>query len=319
MNKIVVFALTALTSTLMACSSAPTSNQVNYGVPFVNRTLPERMIDEGIEHTVLRNLPNVAGMEQVGDHQMRMAVDSFRREVLLTGEVPNQLISQNIQVMISSMNDVNKIYNYLNVGIPKTQANTLQDNFLKSKILAKLVTDRSVKASQYKLVVRDSTVYVMGYLTQDQQDRIMNAIRQTPGVAQVVLLSNLVTYIDTINPNAINGYNGYSTGYNNATYNYNANTNANTYNNAYNGGYNNGNIGTNVNTNVNTNPTYNTGYNNAGNYNGNYNTGYNNANTYNNTYNNANNGYANQPINNPYNNARPTSSYVQLYSGTDKP
>lgn len=306
MNKIVVFALTALTSTLMACSSAPTSNAVNYGVPFVNRTLPERMIDEGIEHTVLRNLPNVAGMEQVGDHQMRMAVDSFRREVLLTGEVPNQLISQNIQVMISSMNDVNKIYNYLNVGIPKTQANTLQDNFLKSKILAKLVTDRSVKASQYKLVVRDSTVYVMGYLTQDQQDRIMNAIRQTPGVAQVVLLSNLVTYIDTVNPNAVNGYNGYNTGYNNANYNYNTNI------------YNGGNVGTNVNTNINTNvntiPTYNnsynTGYNNAGNYN---------ANTYNNTYNNTNNGYANQPINNPYNNARPTSSYVQLYSGTDKP
>lgn len=350
MNKIVIVTITALSSALMACSSAPTSNAVNYGVPFVNRTLPERMIDEGIEHTVLRNLPNVAGMEQVSDHQMRMAVDSFRREVLLTGEVPNPAISQNISTMISSMKDVTKIYNYLNVGVPKTQAHTLQDSVLKSRILARLVTDRSIKSSQYKLVVRDSTVYVMGYLTQEQQDRIMNAIRQTPGIGQVVLLSNLVTYVENVgspyanygnnntynspafnNVNGINGLNTVNTGINNAYNNLN-----NTINNGYNNAYNNINNG------------INTGMNNAYNH---INNGINNAqntinnginNTLNGAYNNINNinnGYStgvytgnlyNTPTNTtPYNgqntytppntNVRPTSSYVQLYSGTNMP
>lgn len=284
MNKIAIFAITALSSALMACSSAPTSNAVNYGVPFVNRTLPERMIDEGIEHTVLRNLANVPGMEQIGDNQMRMAVDSFRREVLLTGEVPNQAISQNVSGMISSMKDVTKIYNYLTIGVPKTQANTLQDNVLKSRILAKLVTDRSIKASQYKLVVRDNTVYVMGYMTQDQQDRIMNAIRQTPGIGQVVLLSNLVTYVDNVGTSHINTT--YANGQNN-TYNY---TNVNSVNNT---NFNNVNLN---NTNFNNNA-----YNNT------------NSNLYNNTYNGQNTNY------NPTSSTRPTSSYVQLYSGTNMP
>lgn len=293
MNKIVIFTITALSSALMACSSAPTSNTINYGVPFVNRTLPERMIDEGIEHTVLRNLPNVPGMENIQNHQMRMAVDSFRREVLLTGEVPNQMLSQNIYGMIDSMHDVNKIYNYLTVGVPKTQAHTLQDNVLKSRILARLVTDRSIKASQYKLVVRDSTVYVMGYMTQDQQNRIMEAIRQTQGVGQVVLLSNLVTYLDTnstpspyVNTNYNNTNNfgnnvATNNGFNN-TYN-----NSNMYgNNTYDGNA----YGTN-NLPTNTLPINNTSYNNPTPY--------------------------NQNLNNTV--ARPTSSYVQLYSGTNQP
>ncbi|WP_066802815.1 BON domain-containing protein, partial [Moraxella oblonga] len=232
MNKFVVFAITTLSSTLMACSSAPTSNHINYGVPFVNRTLPERMIDEGIEHTVLRNLPNVAGMENIQNHQMRMAVDSFRREVLLTGEVPNPAISQNINTMIASMKDVTKIYNYLNIGTPRTQANTLQDNFLKSKILAKLATDRSVKSSQYKLVVRDNTVYVMGYLTQTQQNRIVEAIRQTQGVERVVLLSNLVTYLDSNPPFSNNSFNNNS--FNNNSFNNNSFNNNSFNNNSFN-------------------------------------------------------------------------------------
>lgn len=293
MNKIVIVTITALSSALMACSSAPTSNAVNYGVPFVNRTLPERMIDEGIEHTVLRNLPNVAGMEQVSDHQMRMAVDSFRREVLLTGEVPNQMISQNVNTMIASMHDVTNIYNYLNIGAPKTQTNTLQDNFLKSKILAKLATDRSVKASQYKLVVRDNTVYVMGYLTQDQQNRIVEAIRQQ-GVERVVLLSKLVTYLDTPPAYVNNNY---------ANYNQNSMVNANS--NAYNT----------PNYNYNTSPINNapaTPY-------------YNNQPTYNqptyNNYGNTNTNIYNTNTNNTTRPAtvRPTSSYVQLYSGTNMP
>lgn len=317
MNKFVVFAITTLSSTLMACSSAPTSNHVNYGVPFVNRTLPERMIDEGIEHTVLRNLPNVAGMENIQNHQMRMAVDSFRREVLLTGEVPNQVISQNVNSMVASMNDVTKIYNYLNIGTPKTQTNTLQDNFLKSKILARLVTDRSVKASQYKLVVRDNVVYLMGYLTQAQQNRIMDAIRQTPGVERVVLLSNLVTYLDTPTSPANNNYgNNYSNNYGN----YNPNGGVN-------GGYNYSNLPTN-NTpapQYNNPPAYNPtpmpyypstppNYPSAPTYNP-YSPTYNYGNNTNNTYNYGNYGNTNQ--NN--NGRRPASSYVQLYSGTNMP
>lgn len=247
------------------------------------------MIDEGIEHTVLRNLPNVAGMENIQNHQMRMAVDSFRREVLLTGEVPNQMISQNIYGMIDSMHDVNKIYNYLTIGAPKTQAHTLQDNVLKSRILARLVTDRSIKSSQYKLVVRDGTVYVMGYLTLEQQNRIMDAIRQTPSVGQVVLLSNLVTYIDTNNtPSPYVNTNLNSTNY----------VNSGLANNNFNNGY-----GNNLPNNTN----------NYGNY-GNNTLPVNSSTVNNSPY------YNPTPYNqNPNNTAQPTSSYVQLYSGTNKP
>lgn len=189
----VVFTM-IITGILSACASQPMTANQNYGVPVLNRTLPERMIDEGIEHTLIKNLPHVAGLENMNERTLRVVADSFRGEVLLTGEVPSEEVKAGITKMAESMRDVKKVYNYLTINpTAKSPSHTAHENFLKSKIRAKVALHRSKANSQYKMTVRSDIVYIMGYLTPIQQSQIIEAIEDTMGMEKVVLLATLVT------------------------------------------------------------------------------------------------------------------------------
>lgn len=187
--------LSAIAMTVLtACSSAPTTGNQNYGVPVMNRTVPERMIDAGIEHTVMKNLTNVVGLENMNERTARVMVDSFRGETLLTGEVPSEAIKANIEAMVKSIKDVHAVHNYLTVNpIVKSPSHTTHENFLRSKIMTKIALDRVPSSPQYKLVVRSDVAYLVGYLTPNQQGRIVDAISNTLGMQKVVLLATLVT------------------------------------------------------------------------------------------------------------------------------
>lgn len=192
------FVIVASVMALTACAVTPTSNPTNYGVPVMNRTAPERMIDEGIEHTILRNLPNIPSINQLPNHNLRVAVDSFRREVLLTGEVPSEAIKKDIENTVYSMSDVQRVYNDITIDTPRNQGHTLHEQFVKTKLLAKITAKRFVSPSQYKLIVRNNKLYLMGNLTQTQQNQLIDIIKQTQGIDHITLLSNLVVEGRTI-------------------------------------------------------------------------------------------------------------------------
>ncbi|OOR89587.1 hypothetical protein B0181_06335 [Moraxella caviae] len=182
--------LTAMAG-LTACATTGAGENANFGAPVMSRTIPERISDESIELTARKNLSRIEG---VNENSVRIAIDSFRREVLLTGEVPSEAVKLAVQNMVGSMKDVTAVYNYLTVAdTPKSQSHTMHEGYLKSKIAARLLANKSVRASQYKVIVRDQTAYVMGYLTPTQQGHILDAIQNTPGMAAAVTLTTLVS------------------------------------------------------------------------------------------------------------------------------
>lgn len=178
---------------LSACATQNANSNNNsgyYGVPVMYRTLPEAISDEAIERTSHKNLTNVHG---VSENSVRIGIDSFRREVLLTGEVPSEQVKTDVANMISSIHDVKKVYNYLTVtATPKAQSHTLHENYLKSKIIAKILGTGGVHPSQYKLVVRDNMVYLLGFLTAQQEQTIINTIASVQGMKGVRVLTTRI-------------------------------------------------------------------------------------------------------------------------------
>lgn len=178
---------------LSACATQNANSNNNsgyYGVPVMYRTLPETISDEAIERTSHKNLTNVHG---VSENSVRIGIDSFRREVLLTGEVPSEQVKTDVANMISSIHDVKKVYNYLTVtATPKAQSHTLHENYLKSKIIAKILGTGGVHPSQYKLVVRDNMAYLLGFLTAQQEQTIINTIASVQGMEGVRVLTTRI-------------------------------------------------------------------------------------------------------------------------------
>lgn len=180
---------------MTACATQNTNASTNantgyYGVPAMYRTIPERISDEAIERTSHKNLTNVRG---VSENNVRIGIDSFRREVLLTGEVPSEQVKADVANMVSSINDVKRVYNHLMVtATPRAQSHTLHENYLKSKIIAKIVSTGGIRSSQYKLVVRDNMAYLLGFLTAQQEQTIINTIASVQGMEGVRMLGTRI-------------------------------------------------------------------------------------------------------------------------------
>ena len=188
MKKLLIVLTSMAMIGLTACASNGTQS---IGADAMGRTIPERISDSSIELTARRNLATIPG---VSPNTVRIDIASFRREVLLTGEVPSEQIKIEVGRTIDSMRDVEKVFNYLTVvETPKSQSHTLHENYIRSKINTRLLTNRHLKSSQYKVIVRDRTAYVLGYLTSEQQGYILEAIQATPGMEAAVTLTTLVS------------------------------------------------------------------------------------------------------------------------------
>ena len=165
------------------------STEGTYGVPMTERTIPQRLLDRSIEHTAKIN---VYGLQENLQQTSRMGIDSFNSEVLLTGEVPTEALKVEVEKVISSMPDVRRVYNELNISASKGYSSTVQDGYITSKLLAKVATSNGVNTSQIKAVTDDGAVYIMGRMTPTQQSNLIDIANTTVGVTELVLLTTVV-------------------------------------------------------------------------------------------------------------------------------
>ena len=184
-----VMLMTSIVTTGCTTNYLTNSTEGTYGVPMTERTIPQRLLDRSIEHTVKIN---VYGLQEDLQQTSRMGIDSFNSEVLLTGEVPTEAIKAEVEKVVSSMPDVRRVYNELNVSASKGYSSTVHDGYITSKLLAKVAASDGVKASQIKAVTNDGVVYIMGRMTPTQQSHLIDIANSTVGVTELVLLTTVV-------------------------------------------------------------------------------------------------------------------------------
>ena len=158
---------TIIVSTGCTTNYLTNSTEGTYGVPMTERTIPQRLLDRSIEHTVK---VNVYGLQENLQQNSRVSIDSFNSEVLLSGEVPSEALKVQIEKVVTSMPDV----------------------YISSKLLAKIVANNGVKASQIKAVTNNGVVYIMGRMTPTQQSHIIDIANSTVGITELVLLTTVV-------------------------------------------------------------------------------------------------------------------------------
>ena len=180
--------LTPVGNTPNATGNVPTYPS-GYGVPVTERTLSQRLLDRSIEHTASVNIkaldPNLSAIS-------RISVDSFYSQVLLTGEVPDEQIKSQVVALVRSMPDVRQVYDELKVTANRGYSASLQDSYITSKVLAKILANQGVKSSQVKAVTNNGVVYIMGRMTPTQQSHLVDIANQTVGITELVLLTTLV-------------------------------------------------------------------------------------------------------------------------------
>jgi osmotically-inducible protein OsmY len=119
-------------------------------------------------------------------------VSSYNRQVLLTGEVPNEEARQRAEQVALRVENVKGIVNELAVMGTTSLAQRSNDVLVTGKVKASLVDASDLNANAFRVVTERGTVYLMGRVTQREADRATQIARTVGGVQRVVRIFEFI-------------------------------------------------------------------------------------------------------------------------------
>ena len=184
-----VLAALTLTMGLSACAPLIVGGAVGGALVAVDRrTSGAQLDDQGIE---LRSTNRLK--DELGDARARVAVTSYNRRVLLTGEAASEAVKTQITQIVSGVPNVREVINELGVTSSPTLKERATDTLITGRLKEALVDAKDLSASAFKVVTERGTVYLMGRVTQREADRATDLARNTPGVSRVVRVLEIIT------------------------------------------------------------------------------------------------------------------------------
>ncbi len=141
------------------------------------------------------------GIELRGNSRMRahfgeranVSVNSYNRQVLLTGEVTNEKDRAAAAQIAERIENVKSVLNELVIQPSSSLSEKSKDAFIKGKVIASLVDSKDLFASSFKVVVERSNVYLMGRVTQREANSVTDMTRTIGGVARVVRVFEIIS------------------------------------------------------------------------------------------------------------------------------
>jgi len=145
---------------LTACAPLLVGGAVVTGMSAADRrTTGSQIEDERIE---TRGASRIR--EHMGD-RVHINITSYNRQVLLTGEVPNEQDKQLAEQVISRIENVRSITNELAVLGHSTLTQRSSDALVTGRVKANLIDARDLNASAFKVVTERGVVYLLGRVT----------------------------------------------------------------------------------------------------------------------------------------------------------
>ena len=151
------------------------------------RTAGAQIEDEGIE---LRSASRIR--DSLVD-RAHVNINSYNRQVLLTGEVPTAQDRQLAEQIVSRVDNVRAIVNELAVLGNTSLTQRSSDSLVTGKVKAAMVDAKDLFANAFKVVTERGTVYLMGRVSQREGDRATEIARGTSGVLKVVRIFEAVS------------------------------------------------------------------------------------------------------------------------------
>lgn len=122
------------------------------------------------------------------EQNARISAAVFHRLILLVGQVPNESLRQRAIADVQQVPGAIRIYNFISVEEPISFWTRQADTWITAKIRSKIITDSELDPSKVKVVTENRVVYLMGIVTKQDADRIVEMARNTNGVNKVVKL-----------------------------------------------------------------------------------------------------------------------------------
>ncbi len=123
-----------------------------------------------------------------------LVVVSYNGVVLLLGQVATADLRTKASEVTQGINRVRKVHNELAVGGPISLVARSNDSWLTTKVKTRLFASNEAYGTKVKVVTENGVVYLMGLVTREQADNVVDVSAKVYGVQKIV---KVFEYIDT--------------------------------------------------------------------------------------------------------------------------
>ena len=172
-----------LVPALQGCFPLVATGMVGTGFVIADRrTSGAQLEDEGIE---LRASHAIG--DKYGD-KVHVNTTSFNRNLLLTGEVPDEATRKGVEALARATANVRSVIDETTIAGNSTFSQRSTDSYLSTKVHTRLVSDADGRYSpiQISVTTEDGVVYLMGLVTHAEGDAASSVVSTTSGVRRVV-------------------------------------------------------------------------------------------------------------------------------------
>ncbi|RUO71985.1 division/outer membrane stress-associated lipid-binding lipoprotein [Idiomarina ramblicola] len=145
------------------------------------RTIGTQVDDQTIE---MKANAKLGSDEQLEDS--RVAAISYDTNVLLVGQVPSEALKRRAEDVIRDTNGINKIFNQLRIGSKASASVRAGDSWITSKVKLKFANNKSIDATNIKVVTENAEVFLLGHVSQAEADAAVEVARNVEGVERVI-------------------------------------------------------------------------------------------------------------------------------------
>ena len=168
---------------LQGCTTAlVTGGAISASLIHDRRTIGAIIDDQGIEFKASYAL---FGNKEIY-HQSHVNITSFNGVVLITGETLTKELKQKISNEIGDIPKIRQIHNELIIGAPSALTSRSSDAWITSKVKAKITAANNINSLYVKVITEQGIVYLMGILTHDEVNQVLNIVTKSAGVQRVI-------------------------------------------------------------------------------------------------------------------------------------
>ncbi|QIZ78518.1 division/outer membrane stress-associated lipid-binding lipoprotein [Ferrimonas lipolytica] len=181
MTRIILACL--LVSQLAGCAGALLVGTVGTAV-MVNdrRSMGSQIDDNTIEVEIMAALAKHEDLS----NQTRISAVSMNQQVLLVGQVPNQMLHDKALKAIREINGIERLHDQLRTGNPLGFTSRSNDSWITTKVKSRMVSDDDLSAIRIKVVTENKEVFLLGVVSQAEAAAAVEVARNTDGVNKVV-------------------------------------------------------------------------------------------------------------------------------------
>ncbi len=143
--------------------------------------------DESIEWKISNRIKDRFGA------RVHVNATAFNRNVLLTGEVPDEESRAEAEKLASGVPNVRAVTNELQIAGASSLTSRSNDAYITSKVKARFVDANKFSPNHVKVVTESNVVYLMGLVTRREADDATEIARTTGGAQKVV---RVFEYVD---------------------------------------------------------------------------------------------------------------------------